>query len=99
MRRKHRGKAKRPGPPVRNDLVLRDFTADYQDQTWLADIAEHPTKAGKLYVCVFKDVFSRRIVGYAAETNMSSDLAVAALKGALARCGYPKGVTVHIEPG
>ena len=99
MRRKGRGKAKRPGPPVHDDLLRRDFSANYLDQTWLADITEHPTKAGKLYVCVFKDVFSRRIVGYAADTNMCSDLAVSALKDALGRRGYPTGVTVHTDRG
>ena len=99
MRRKGRGRAKRPGPPVHDDLLQRDFSADSQDQIWLADITEHPTKTGKLYVCVFKDVFSRRIVGYAADTNMSSDLAVAALKDALGRRGHPAGVTVHTDRG
>ena len=30
---------------------------------WLADITEHPTGEGKLYLCAIKDVFSNRIVG------------------------------------
>ncbi|WP_084505356.1 transposase [Nocardia harenae] len=38
-----RGKSKRPGPPVHDDLVLRDFTADRPNTLWLSDITEHRT--------------------------------------------------------
>ena len=55
---------KRPGPPVHDDLVKRDFTADDVNELWLTDITEHPTDEGKLYLCAIKDVFSGRIVGY-----------------------------------
>jgi transposase InsO family protein len=53
------------GPPVHDDLVERDFTAETPNQLWLADITEHPTREGKLYLCAIKDVFSNRIVGTA----------------------------------
>ena len=57
-------KAKRPGPPVHDDLVRRDFTAQAPNRLWLTDITEHPTGQGKLYLCAVKDAFSGRIVGY-----------------------------------
>jgi hypothetical protein len=40
---------------------------------WLADITEHKTSAGKLYLCAIKDVFSNRIVGYSISDRMKSD--------------------------
>jgi putative transposase len=41
---KRRGKnGKKPGPPVHDDLVRRDFTADAPNRLWLADITEHKT--------------------------------------------------------
>ena len=60
---KKRGKNGKVGPPVHDDLVERDFTADAPNQLWLSDITEHRTGEGKLYLCAIKDVFSNRIVG------------------------------------
>jgi len=61
--KKKQGKAGKPGPPVHEDLVGRDFTASGPNELWLADITEHRTLEGKLYVCAIKDVFSNRIEG------------------------------------
>lgn len=41
--RKKRSKNRMVGPPVRDDLVQRQFTADEADLLWLTDISEHPT--------------------------------------------------------
>src|SRR5699024_2666869 len=74
---KKRGKkGKRPGPPVHDDLVQRDFTADDVNELWLTDITEHRTDEGKLYLCAIKDVFSGRIVGYSISDRMKARLAV-----------------------
>jgi putative transposase len=83
---KKRGKnGKKPGPPVHDDLVKRDFTANDPNQLWLTDITEHRTGEGKLYLCAIKDVYSNRIVGYSIDSRMKSRLAVAALDSAVAR--------------
>ena len=83
---KKRGRnGKRPGPPVHDDLVERDFTAAAPNQLWLADITEHWTGEGKLYLCAIKDVYSNRIVGYSIDSRMKSRIAVAALGNAVAR--------------
>ena len=83
---KKRGRnGKRPGPPVHDDLVERNFTATAANQVWLADITEHWTREGRLYVCAVKDVFSNRIVGYSIDSRMKSRLAVSALDSAVAR--------------
>ena len=55
------------------------------NQLWLADITEHRTGEGKLYLCAIKDVYSNRIVGYSIDSRMKSRLAVAALNNAVAR--------------
>lgn len=39
-----RGLNSRPGPPVDDDLVERDFTASAPNQLWLTDITEHPRR-------------------------------------------------------
>jgi len=45
-----RSKAGRPGPPVHDDRVQRNFTAQTPNELWLADITEHRTSEGKLYL-------------------------------------------------
>jgi hypothetical protein len=44
---KKRGLSRKVGPPVHDDLVNRQFTADRPDELWLTDITEHPTAEGK----------------------------------------------------
>ncbi len=98
-RKGRRGSGKTPGPAVHDDLVQRDFTADRPDEVWLTDITEHPTAEGKLYCCAIKDVFSNRIVGYALDERMTAQLAVSALRGALARRQPSDVVIVHSDRG
>ncbi len=103
-----KGKAKKPGPPVHNDLcavvdehgvIRHEFTADGPNELWLSDITEHWTGEGKLYVCAIKDVYSNRIVGYSIDSRMKARLAVAALNNAVARRGDVAGCVVHTDRG
>ena len=94
-----RGKGGRPGPPVHDDLVLRQFRAERPNELWLADISEHPTGEGKLYICAVKDVFSGRIVGYSIDERMTSELAVNAVSSAVARRGGVAGCVLHTDRG
>jgi putative transposase len=95
--RQHGGK--RPGPAVHDDLVQRQFHAPAPDVVWLTDITEHPTVEGKVYVCSIKDVFSNRIVGYAIDQRMTAQLAVRALRSAIARRRPHETVIVHSDRG
>lgn len=62
-RRKPRGT--KTGAPVHDDLLQRHFHADRANIAWVIDITEHWTGEGKLYLCAIKDLYSRKIVGYA----------------------------------
>jgi putative transposase len=103
---KKRGKGKKPGPPVHDDLcavtddkgrIRHEFKAESANELWIGDIAEHWTDECKLYVCAFKDVFSNRIVGYSIDSRMKSRLAVAALNNAVARRRDVAGCVVHTD--
>lgn len=101
---KKRGKnGKKPGPPVHQDLVRRDFTADEPNQLWLTDITEHPTGEGTLYLCAVKDVYSNRIVGYSISDRMTSWVAVKAIESAVTRRqregAYVAGCIIHSDRG
>ena len=96
---KKRGKNGKVGPPVHDDLVERDFTAEGPNQLWLSDITEHRTGEGKLYLCAIKDVYSGRIVGYSIDSRMKSRLAVQALENAALMRGDVAGCVVHSDRG
>jgi putative transposase len=96
---KKRGKNGKVGPPVHDDHVERNFTADEPNQLWLSDITEHRTVEGKLYLCAIKDVFSNRIVGYSIDSRMKSRLATTALGSAVARRGAVPGCILHSDRG
>ncbi|WP_244926815.1 IS3 family transposase, partial [Microbacterium maritypicum] len=105
---KKRGKGRRPGPPVHDDLcaVIDEdgrtrhvFAADAPNELWLVDITEHKTSEGKLYLCAIKDVYSGRIVGYSIDSRMKSRLAVQALENAAQMRGDVAGCIVHSDRG
>ncbi|WP_103377347.1 IS3 family transposase [Streptomyces noursei] len=96
---KKRGRSKKAGPPVHDDLVSRNFTASGPNRLWLTDITEHATDEGKLYLCAIKDVFSNRIVGYSIDVRMKSRLAVTALDNAVARREHVHGCVLHSDRG
>lgn len=95
---KKQGLNRKAGPPVHDDLLLRDFTATQMNQLWLTDITEHWTDEGKLHLCAIKDVHSNRIVGYSIDSTMTAGLAVAALRNAVA-LRDPAGTRLHSDRG
>ena len=65
----------RPAP----DLVERNFVAAAPNRLWVAYITYIPTWAGFLYLAVVLATFSRRIVGWAMETHLRTELVLQAL--------------------
>src|SRR5258708_25091835 len=84
----------RPAP----DPVERNFVVARPDRLWIADITYIPTWAGFLYLAVVIDAFSRRIVGWAMETHLRTELVLEALNMALAQ-RRPAGVIHHSDQG
>jgi putative transposase len=84
----------RPAP----DLVERNFGAPQPNRLWVADITYIPTWAGFLYLAVVLDVFSRRIVGWAMETHLRTELVLEALDFALWQ-RRPAAVIHHSDQG
>jgi putative transposase len=84
----------RPAP----DLVERNFVAPAPNRLWVADITYIPTWVGFLYLAVVLDAFSRRIVGWAMEAHLRTELVLKALNMALAQ-RRPAGVIHHSDQG
>jgi len=86
------------------DLVDRDFTASAPNRLWVADFTYVSTWSGVCYVAFVIDVFSRRIVGWKADTTMQTSLVLDTLQMALwARdhTGLPvgEGMIHHSDAG
>ena len=80
------------------DLVQRNFRTSAPDRLWVADITYIPTWAGFVYLAIVLDVFSRRIVGWAMENHLRTELVIAAIECAFAqRC--PQAVIHHSDHG
>ena len=84
----------RPAP----DLVERNFVAPAPNCLWVADITYIPSWAGFLYLAVVLDAFSRKIVGWAMETHLRTELVLAALNMALGQ-RRPAAVIHHSDQG
>jgi transposase InsO family protein len=81
-----------------SDLVERNFTAQAPNRLWVADVTYIPSWAGFLYLAIVLDVFSRRVVGWAMETHLRTELVLQALEMAFAQ-RRPEGVIHHSDHG
>jgi len=80
------------------DLVEREFYAMAPDRLWVADITYVPTWSGFLYLAMVLDVYSRKIVGWAMDTNLKTELILEALEMAVTQ-RQPSGVIHHSDRG
>jgi putative transposase len=93
-----------PADPRPVDLVDRDFTATAPNQLWVADFTYVATWSGTVYVAFIFDVYSRRVVGWRAATQMSTELVLDTLEHAIwsrAREGITDlaGLVHHTDAG
>ena len=81
------------------DLVNRDFSATAPDSLWTSDITYIRTRQGWLYLAVFLDVYSRRIVGWAMGRRIDDDLVIDVYNLALINRRLSSGLIVHSDQG
>jgi len=81
------------------NLLDRNFTADQPNQKWAGDISYIWTREGWLYLAVILDLHSRRVIGWAVSNRMKRDLAIRALKMAIAFRSPLKGCIHHTDRG
>jgi len=86
-------------PKIKQNVLNRHFIVSYPNQTWVGDITEIKTVTGKLYLAAYIDLYSRKVVGWAIDTHMRSELVETALKRALWSRKPPKGLMVHTDQG
>lgn len=82
-----------------DDLVKRSFTASEPDRLWIADITEHRTWEGKLYLAVVLDAFSRRVVGWSIADHLRAEIVCDALDMAVWTRRPDAGAIHHSDHG
>jgi len=83
-RRRKRGSTRRnPARPSYTDLVKREFSPDVPDRLWVADITQHKTNEGWLYLAVVIDAYSRKVVGWSMAEHLQAELVIKALQMAV----------------
>lgn len=87
------------GGPVAANLLDQDFACDGPDRKWGADISYIWTAEGWLYLAIVLDLYSRRIVGWAASDRLKKDLALNALRRAIALRSPSPGLIQHTDRG
>jgi len=85
--------------PVAPNLLGRQFTVAQPNRVWVADITYIPTKEGWLYLAVVLDLYSRRVVGWSAGDDLSSQLPLRALQNALESRRPAPGLIHHSDRG
>ncbi|MAW81395.1 MAG: IS3 family transposase [Parvularcula sp.] len=84
---------------VAPNLLDRDFSASGPNQKWAGDISYIWTREGWLYLAVILDLYSRRVIGWAASNRMKKDLAIRALDMAINLRQPPPGCLHHTDRG
>lgn len=86
-------------PPL-PDLVQRDFSPGEPGERTCGDITYIATDEGWLYMADVLDIGSRRVIGFALEDHMRTELVTAAMEMAVAaRGGDVEGMVFHSDRG
>lgn len=89
--------------PVFPNLLKRDFQPGKLNRAWVSDITYLPTPNGPSFLATFMDLGSRRILGWAIDTRMTTDLILTALNMAVQTRRNEKldveGTIVHSDRG
>ena len=92
-----------PSPEARyglaDNLLKRRFTAERPNQKWSTDITYIRVKQKWLYLATVMDLYSRKIVGWSLDTQMTECLITQALTMAFGRRKIESGLIVHSDRG
>lgn len=89
----------RPGHAIAPNVLNRQFEAPSPNQKWVADFTYLWTWEGWLYVAVVLDLFSRRIVGWSMQSQMTAQLVTDALLMAIWRRAPSATLLHHSDQG
>ncbi len=101
-RRKRRSKRttdSRHGGPIAANLLARQFRVSEPNRAWVTDVTAVATDEGWLYLAPMLDLFSRRVLAWAASEHNDTALALDVLRQALRVRRPPPGWLHHSDRG
>jgi transposase InsO family protein len=84
--------------PISENILDRNFKCERPNHVWVTDITYIETHEGWLYLTVFLDLFSRKIVGWSMSRSLSATLVSNAYRMGIARRGTQPEL-VHSDRG
>jgi transposase InsO family protein len=84
--------------PIKENVLCRQFTVTKPNVTWVSDITYIDTKQGWLYLAVFIDLYSRKVVGWSAQSTMTAELVLQAYHQGVVSSGTTP-LLVHSDRG
>lgn len=84
---------------ISSNLLARDFSASKPNEKWVTDITHILTKGGWIYLSAVMDLYSRFIVGWAVDKQMTESLINSSLDMAISRRQIDDGLIVHSDQG
>ena len=85
--------------PVAPNVLARRFTQSAPNRAWVGDITYLWTREGWMYLAVLIDLCSRRVVGWAMSSSLTTDLPLTALRMAIRTRRPPPGLIHHTDQG
>ena len=85
--------------PIAPNVLARNFTVELPNTAWVTDVTYVSTRQGWVYLAVILDLFSRRVVGWAASANNDRALALQALDRAINERQPGVGLVHHSDRG
>jgi putative transposase len=85
--------------PIAPNVLARNFHVELPNSAWVTDVTYVWTHEGWLYLAAILDLFSRRVVGWAASANNDRTLAISALDRAVATRAPAPGMIHHSDRG
>ena len=84
---------------VAANQINQDFNPEQPNQVWAGDVTYLRTHQGWLYLAIVMDLYSRRIIGWAMDKRMTTDLVARAMQTAITLRKPSKGLIFHSDRG
>ena len=84
---------------IADNVLARRFNVKEPNQVWCGDITYIWTDEGFMYLAVFIDLFSRKVVGWAIGVRLTAELVLEALRQAITIRKPPQGLMIHTDRG
>jgi putative transposase len=98
-RRRPHDEGLRPEHSIAPNVLDRQFEAEGPNRKWVADFTYLWTAQGWLFLAVVLDLYSRKVVGWSMNANMTAQLVIDALLMAIWRRGKPVELLHHSDQG